>query len=434
MQEKHKLEFNGQSVHVYKRPRSRFWQCSTCINSVNHRATTKEANLAVAKSFAEEWYLRLRLELLASAKGQVLDLAIKPRHPDAPADKRLRVVRTGPTFKEACDVFLREYPILTGGERNEAYAKSHGTRINTFLLPFFGADTPVASITEADVVRYREHRMSGGVRGKHANKDKLPSRTTINHDIVTLRMVFKTAKRHAMIGAVPDMSEPYKKSKKVRPRPWFSPDEYKQLYEATRRRAENPPKADHKEDCEDLHDTVLFAANTGLRPDEIFRLQFRDVGIDTKDMDGKAILHIRVSDGKMGYGLCKSTPGAVEPFRRLLARRGGKPTDLVFPVNHREMLNAVLIEEGLKKSRDGGSRSLYSLRHTYICLRLIEGAEAWAVAKNCRTSVEIIESHYASHIAALIDAQALNVRRSPPKGPPRGGAKGKQNKGAKRAA
>ena len=56
-------------------------------------------------------------------------------------------------------------------------------------------------------------------------------------------------------------------------------------------------------------------------------------------------------------------------------------------------------------------RTAYSLRHTYICLRLMEGADIYQVAKNCRTSVEMIEKFYAAHIKNMIDAAAVNVRR-----------------------
>ena len=52
----------------------------------------------------------------------------------------------------------------------------------------------------------------------------------------------------------------------------------------------------------------------------------------------------------------------------------------------------------LKTDREGNHRTAYSLRHTYICLRLMEGADIYQIAKNCRTSVEMIEKYYASHI------------------------------------
>ena len=44
-------------------------------------------------------------------------------------------------------------------------------------------------------------------------------------------------------------------------------------------------------------------------------------------------------------------------------------------------------------------------------LRLIEGADIYQIAKNCRTSVEMIEKYYAAHIKTSLDAAAINVMR-----------------------
>jgi len=52
----------GGKVHLYRRERSRFWQCSTFLNGKNRRASTKEESLRLAKEFAEDWYLTLRGE------------------------------------------------------------------------------------------------------------------------------------------------------------------------------------------------------------------------------------------------------------------------------------------------------------------------------------------------------------------------------------
>ena len=65
-----------------------------------------------------------------------------------------------------------------------------------------------------------------------------------------------------------------------------------------------------------------------------------------------------------------------------------------------------------KFDREGNRRTSYSLRHTYICLRLMEGADIYQIAKNCRTSVEMIEKHYAVHLKNTLDAAAINVRKS----------------------
>jgi integrase len=177
-------------------------------------------------------------------------------------------------------------------------------------------------------------------------------------------------------------------------------------------------------------------ANTGLRPDEAARLQFRDVTVVNDEATQERILEIEVR-GKRGTGYCKSMPGAVIPFERLRSRlrpvveedENGeeptgrsesesaqmvkpKPTDLLFDRSHRELLKTVLEEEKLKFDREGNRRTAYSLRHTYICLRLMEGADIYQIAKNCRTSVEMIEKYYAIHLKNTLDAAAINVRKS----------------------
>ena len=76
---------------------------------------------------------------------------------------------------------------------------------------------------------------------------------------------------------------PIKRRAKIVHRPWFSPDEYKQLYEATRAYAKEPFHAHYKWNAEQVYDFVLFMANTGLRPDEAFNLQHRDVTIAQDD-------------------------------------------------------------------------------------------------------------------------------------------------------
>ena len=41
----------------------------------------------------------------------------------------------------------------------------------------------------------------------------------------------------------------------------------------------------------------------------------------------------------------------------------------------------------------------------------MEGADIYQIAKNCRTSVEMIEKFYASHIKTNLDAAAINIMR-----------------------
>ena len=123
-------------------------------------------------------------------------------------------------------------------------------------------------------------------------------------------------------------------------------------------------------------------------------------------------------------------PGAVRVYERLKARpkpgnRDGDsaanvqqlplPTGLLFPGNHIKLFNGILRRANLKVDREGNRRTAYSLRHTYICMRLMEGADVYQIAKNCRTSVEMIQKFYAKHIMSAIDTAAINVVRPKPK-------------------
>lgn len=366
----------GGKLHVYRRENSGLWQCSTYLAGKNHRVSTKTDSLAHAKDFAQDWYLELH--------G-------KHRRGEVKAEK---------TFKTAAAAFEREYEIITDGERSPAYVRGHKDRIRLHLNPFFGSHG-LSEITPGLVQEYRIHRRQSA---------RPPARTTLHHELVTLRQVLKTAIRHGWLAHLPDLTPPYNTSGKISHRAWFSPEEYKQLYTATRARA-NDPKNHRRKASEHLHDYVLFMANTGLRPDEAARLEYRDVTIVDDTDSGERILEI-AARGKRGVGYCKSTRGAVRPFERLKARAKPEPTDRLFPNRQTSLFNTVLKSAGLKEDREGNRRTAYSLRHTYICMRLLEGADIYQVAKNCRTSVEMIEKFYAAHIKTSLNAAAINVRRS----------------------
>lgn len=403
----------GNKVQIFLRSRSPFWQASCTFGNKQHKKSTGEESLARAKDVARDWYLGLLGKYRAGE------------------------LKTGTPFRKAAEYFLNEYEVITQGERNPEYAASHGMRLRVHLLPFFG-DKVVTDITPGMVQDYRVHRMTSRkdpktqkpildadgkpkrdpvtkriMKDPKTGEAKRPSRTTLHHEIITLRHVLKTANRHGWLPFLPDISAPYKTSGKITHRAWFSPEEYKRLYEATRERSKNPLKERWRKECEDLHDYVLFMVNTGLRPDEAGRIEFRDVAIVTDEATGERILEIEVR-GKRGVGYCKSMPGAVVPFKRVVKRYNPKPTDLVFGLPQRELINKILEDLDLKVDREGNRRTAYSLRHTYISMRLMEGADIYQVAKNCRTSVEMIEKYYASHIKNMIDASAINIRRGTP--------------------
>ena len=297
-------EILGGLVQVYKRG-GKFWHCSASVDGRQHRASTKEEELPQAKQFAEDWYLTLR------------------------GKARAGLLKKEKTFGEAADQFEKEYEVITEGQRSARWTEGHKARIRIHLRPFFGK-LGLSEVTPGKVQEYRVHRMTVNPEAnppdsKSNRKPKTtpPSRSTLHDEIVTLRLVLKTAIRHGWLAYLPDLSPPYRTQGKIMHRPWFSPEEYIQLYKATRQHAESA-SARFRWNAEQVHDYVLFMANTGLRPDEARNLQHRDVTVvQDRDTDER-ILEIEVR-GKRGVGFCKSMPGAVYPYQRLLKR--AKPVD-----------------------------------------------------------------------------------------------------------
>ena len=438
----------GGKVQVFKRGGT--WHARGRVDGAQFRTSTKTDELSLAKELAEDWYLGLRGKARAG-----LPLTIKAET----------------SFNDMADLFEAEYEVITEGERSHKWVQSHKDRLRLHLRPFF-SKMAISEINASTAQNYRLHRAKQFGRlppknadGEYVRPPKPPSRSTIHDEIGTLSLVLQTAMRHRKIAGLPDLRPPYRQQKKVIHRPWFTLDEYKQLYAATGKAAKAAPDR-FKWAYEQLHDQVLFLGNTGMRPDEAVRLQHRDVTIAHDNDTGEEILELEVR-GKTGYGPCKSMPGAVLPYKRLLSRAkprkegrqkdrarfekltamleemgrlspkdqkryellsqefGGvsnlpapelpKPTDLLFPSNHTDLFNEILVKHDLKYDREGHPRVLYSLRHTYICLRLLDGADIYQLAKNCRTSVEMIEKHYAIHLKNIIDASAINVRKPKPR-------------------
>jgi integrase len=421
--------FDGR-LQVYRRGEGKVWQCAARVGGRRFRSTTKEMDLDRAKDIAEEWYLDLRGKLRG---GQI--------------------VKAERTFRHAAEGYLKEVRVLAAGTRSPLYVEYLEARMRKHILPFFGG-VPLSEINRGLVQRYRVKRAEESIAAtaRPGQPGKPPARNTMLQEIVHIRQTLKWAEGMGWIPFVPNLAQPYMSQGKKGRRAWFSPEEYEKLFTATRRRIEEGKRPGFRRRYEDMHDFVLFMANTGLRPDEALRLELRDVAIEFDAATKETILLIDVR-GKTGVGYCKSTARAVHPFNRLRQRRqlelelaaaekaelaalkwnayfsarrklqedlvsGARPFAQtldpkirLFPRFDRSMFNKILGEEGLKYDRDGQLRTAYSLRHTYISMRLMEGANIHQIANNCRTSVKMIEEHYAFHIKDRLDASAINVVR-----------------------
>ncbi|MFZ1934136.1 MAG: hypothetical protein WAU84_10335, partial [Thermoguttaceae bacterium] len=187
-------EFLGGKIQLYRRGRSSYWQCSASVGGKQRRASTRETSLELARHVAEDWYLTLR------------------------GKDRAGLLKTERSFAEVAKQFLKEYEIITEGQRSPRWVEGHGIRLRVHLLPFFGP-LGVSNVTAGKVQEYRMHRMTSRV-DKVTGKPKRPARSTLHDEIVTLRQVLKTAIRHGWLTHLPDLSPPYRTQGKIVHRPW----------------------------------------------------------------------------------------------------------------------------------------------------------------------------------------------------------------------
>lgn len=141
---------------------------------------------------------------------------------------RAGILKTGKTFAEAAEQFLKEYAVITEGQRSPKWVEGHGIRLRLHLLPFFG-DLKLTEVTPGRVQEYRVHRMTARPPRQRSRKPPRtaeggpppgrpatsPARSTLHDEIVTLRQVLKTAIRHGWLTYLHDCSPPYRTQGKI---------------------------------------------------------------------------------------------------------------------------------------------------------------------------------------------------------------------------
>ena len=175
----------------------------------------------------------------------------------------------------------------------------------------------------------------------------------------------------------------------------------------------------------EMNGLIRFMVYTFVRPGDLRQLQHKHVEIIKGQFN---YLRLTLPEVKRHKAPIVSLPPAVGIYERLLSRQKlqgyGQPDDYVFfpeESNRRRMLdvvgwlfNWILKDLHIKQGPHGAMRSLYSLRHTAITFRLIFGGniDLLALARNARTSVEMIEKFYASTLAPEMNIALLHGKRS----------------------
>ncbi len=174
----------------------------------------------------------------------------------------------------------------------------------------------------------------------------------------------------------------------------------------------------------EMNGLIRFMVYTFVRPGDVRQLQHKHIEIIKGQFN---YLRLTLPEVKRHKAPIVSLPPAVRIYERMLARQRaqgfGRPDDYVFfpeELNRRRMLdiigwlfNWILKDLGIKQGPHGAMRSLYSLRHTAITFRLIFGGniDLLTLARNARTSVEMIEKFYAITLSAEMNIALLHGKR-----------------------
>lgn len=166
-----------------------------------------------------------------------------------------------------------------------------------------------------------------------------------------------------------------------------------------------------------MYDYIDFAIATGMRPGtEIEHVEWRDIGF--KLVDGVPEITVAVRKGKTtsytGTRQVVVRSDFVANLEDLVARFPNRQaTDKLFvladgsePKNLSRKFSDILEKLNLKQS-PYGERTLYSLRHSYITWNLKTKADIAALAKQCGTSIEMIDRTY-SHLLPTMFRQEFS--------------------------
>lgn len=242
------------------------------------------------------------------------------------------------------------------------------------------------------------------------------SSSTRNSLMAAFRNVMKIVRDDSLIDIVPNTP---RVTARDNPRPFFrfhplvtrETDEYDKLKAGAKKLAANGTIVRGVPVTGELYDLILFTVHSFVRPmtTELYALKHSDITI----ADAPRRLLVTVRNGKTGMRVANTMEGAVAPYERLCARypdAGGE--DYIFMPQYPNRATAarvlsrqfnVLLEETKLKTDPvlQTERTIYSLRHTAICMRIILSqarVNIFNLAKNAGTSVEQIERFYAKNL------------------------------------
>ncbi|MDP9895160.1 integrase [Variovorax boronicumulans] len=309
------------------------------------------------------------------------------------------------------------------GEIGRATWQVMGNRLRANIIPLLG-NLPVHAFTTSDAQRLIDRLGEQGFTS-----------TTIAQYLVLLRKVVMHGVHTGVLREAPLFPKVKVRSQ---PRGSFSVSEYRAIVAAARSlRGNSHPvlsrlgagerfwiAREHLAMPDELPWLIRWMVNTFVRPSDIKLMKHKHIEV----VRGKHVyLRMNLPESKRHSQPIVSLRPAVRVYECLLAERrehgfDGAEDYLFLPhLKNREHALAVLNfffhwvldVTRLGKGPLGQSRTLYCLRHTAITLRLLygQGIDMLTLARNARTSVNMIERFYASVLSGEMNVGLLQSRR-----------------------
>ena len=392
-------------LRIFKTNASRYWQVRCFIKGRTYTQSLKTTNKQAAISAAKQFFHIKVAELYGE---HVRDRGEEP-------NKFSELVQ---------DALAIQQGRVQRGELSAEGLAILRNRLQKDILPFFG-DMPVDKIGYQQVSDYIQ-RLS----------QRALSSVTIQQHLVAVRKILHYAVGVGKLKALPKFP-PIKVTSK--PRGSFSVGEYLLLVRTARRlmgqriavevtarsrRAQGTVDR-YGRIARDLPWLIRFMVNAFIRPSDIKFLQHRHVTVIRAK---HTYLRLNLPETKRHDRPIVTLQAAVSVYERLLAwqlsQGWGRPEDYVFLPEQQDRGQAleslgwqfrhVQTVAGVgDNTANGQRRTLYSLRHTAMTFRLLYGrrVDLLTLARNARTSVDMVERFYSSNLAAEMNIDLLQGRR-----------------------
>jgi len=393
-------------LRIFLTNASRYWQVRCYLKGKTYTQSLKTTSKQAAISQAKQFFHIKTAELYGGL--------IKLR--DERSSKFADLVPAVLAFQQARS---------KRGELSSASIPILRNRLHGAILPFFG-HMPIEEVGFKEISDFVDVLTNRNL-----------STTTIQQHLVAVRKVFVQAQSLNLIKNIPRFP-----SIKIvnKPRGSFSITEYRDLVRIARRKIGNQISVGHADKSRssnemfdrytcvspDLHWMIRFMVNGFMRPSDIKLIQHKHVTI----VRGKHVyLRLNLPETKLHDKPIVTLQSAVFVYERLLAKQKadgyGRPEDYVFlpELQNRRWLLVVYgwqfkyiqsLAGVAENVANGQARTIYSLRHTAMTFRLLYGknVDLLTLAKNARTSVDMIERFYASNLNAEMNIDLLQGKRT----------------------